>query len=110
MRDALCAVDSRAGWERIRDERIRQHEGWTPEHDDGHLRGELALVATELIVSTLGNQPSYTDPWGLIEKHAADPVRRLEIAGALVAAEIDRLLRQMRRQEDARLAKEDYHG
>ena len=39
-------TDTRTGIQRIVDERARQiaKEGWTPEHDDEHVDGELALV------------------------------------------------------------------
>ena len=32
------------------------------------------------------------DGWGLVTKHRGDRVRQLTIAGALIAAEIDRLI------------------
>jgi hypothetical protein len=76
------------GCELIRAERIRQitKEGWTPEHDDNHGCDDLAFVASDL----LRGRP---DRWGLYLKHKGNRVRLLTIAGALVAAEIDRELR-----------------
>ncbi len=113
-----------SGVERIAAERQRQieKEGWTPEHDDQHTGGELALAAALYAAA----QPLYArgkdhrgwdvfyDPWPWkktvphprsesgfpgIEVNAWDKrdkhdrLRRLEIAGALIAAEIDRLER-----------------
>ncbi|MCP3017490.1 hypothetical protein [Cupriavidus basilensis] len=90
-------------------ERRRQVEveGWTPEHDDEHDEGELALaaagyaqsasdqiqcVAKELDDSTLEDDgcPSPNFPHGWQFK-AAPPRRMLVKAGALILAEIDRL-------------------
>lgn len=91
------------GASRITAERVRQviGEGWTIEHDDEHTDGSLRVVAatlavegTDAIVVDPDERGSDQDPWGLISKHAGDEIRRLEIAGALIAAEIDRLLRQ----------------
>lgn len=82
----------------IAQERARQirEEGWTRAHDDGHGHGELAIVAAELALS--GTGVSYqgdvdADRWGLVLKHANNRVRQLTIAGALIAAEIDRLVK-----------------
>lgn len=92
-------------------ERRRQYyeEGWTPEHDDEHTAGELAVAAACYAVADL----EYADvhdtrweqamcdgfdawPWGAEwdkrVKHSR--LRCLEIAGALIAAEIDRLQRK----------------
>lgn len=69
-------------------ERQRQisEEGWTPEHDDEHGDGYLAVAAAHLCQRT-------SDRWGLYAKHQHDRQRQLVIAGALIAAEIDRLAR-----------------
>lgn len=90
------------GIERIAAERQRQVdvEGWTPEHDDEHTNGELAQAA--IAYATVGAQRSqadvarayfprewHPDSW----KPSDDPIRNLEKAGALIAAEIDRLER-----------------
>ena len=64
-------------------ERERQLGKWDAEHDDGHDDGELIGVAARLIAGE-------RDEWGLAEKHKHDYVRRHVIAGALIAAEIDR--------------------
>ena len=94
------------GVELIAAERERQvgEEGWTPKHDDSHTYGDLAVVAATLAVH--GTDASVEDshgwrgtkdarfglPWGLW-KHREDRTRLLTIAGALIAAEIDRLQR-----------------
>lgn len=83
-------------------ERRRQAsaEDWSAEHDDRHTRGELAIKAAELAVHgtdevlDLGCQ----DEWGLVVKHRGDRVRQLVIAGALLAAEIDRVMRHQGRE------------
>lgn len=98
------------GHELIAAERERQvaEEGWTPEHDDEHSDAALAVVAASLAVD--GTDAEVHDPigrgtdghenrlgveqmgdcWGLVRKHRDDRVRQLTIAGALIAAEIDR--------------------
>ncbi len=97
------------GVERISAERKRQieKEDWTPEHDATHRYGELAINAAALAV--WGTDAKVTNPeteneegepydlWGLVEKHSANQLRCLEIAGALIAAEIDRILGDERR-------------
>ena len=110
------------GTERIVRERHRQvsAEGWTPQHDAEHRNGEMALAAVcyaspiplrgeiwladvpcacrsveECTHGTFAKK-EWRDPWpwesewDKREKHPR--IRRLEIAGALIAAEIDRLL------------------
>lgn len=88
------------GAELIAAERKRQveEEGWTPEHDDGHEDGDLLAAASEIVGyldPTLIMDPD--DHWGLIAKHSrkeGGDLRLLVIAGALIAAEIDRLQRE----------------
>lgn len=95
---------------RIQEERRRQieEEGWTPEHDDQHDAGQLAIAAACYLVEGLPNIKlgeeiqrehgrftieawPFGARWDKRKKH--DRIRRLEIAGALIAAEIDRLRR-----------------
>lgn len=107
-------------------ERQVAEEGWTPEHDDTHKDGEMAdagacLAATQPIFThlhtqTQAHQPeaftfttpwpmsivdapsgAYTVPWGGWPKATDDRVRNLVKAGALIAAEIDRLQRATER-------------
>ncbi len=82
-----------SGIERITAERQRQieAEGWTLEHDDTHTMGELAGMASwyaQPIPEWRAVMP--TPRW---ERRPGDRIRELEKAGALIAAEIDRLLR-----------------
>ena len=99
------------GLDLIAKERKRQItiERWTPSHDDGHRYGDLAVAAAALAVN--GTDAVVCDPlgrgtpnahgndepgdaWGLLAKHEDNEIRGLVIAGALIAAEIDRLLRK----------------
>ncbi len=90
------------GAQMIAAERQRQIErkGWTPEHDDTHDDGALAYAAAELAVprdlgAFVHDPRGYYPPdlCGSLAKHAGNRVRQLVIAGALIAAEIDRLQR-----------------
>lgn len=92
------------GAQRIQAERLRQTlgEGWTPEHDDEHVAGQLLLAAISYAraayasdpVPYLLSAPPHEWPWNHSWwKPSTDPIRNLEKAGALIAAEIDRLLR-----------------
>jgi len=83
-------------------ERARQciEEGWTPQHDDGHTAGELAKAA-----ACYATPPdARTDVYGFLwpetwdaptwwKPTPDDRIRELVKAGALIAAEIDRLRR-----------------
>ena len=90
------------GAEMIAAERQRQMsvEGWTPAHDDQHENGELLSAA----VWYLDNGCEYDlglklPPWPWEPeswKPREDRIRQLVIAGALVAAEIDRLARAVK--------------
>ena len=99
--------------ERIAAERRRQieSEGWTPEHDDEHTGGAMAQAAACYAIATV---PRYAGcfpiawPWspqwdkrplGSVAATTDVRVRALEKAGALIAAEIDRLLRRQERFE-----------
>ena len=118
--DHCAAVDSTEGSVRIAVERQRHmdSEGWTEEHDDEHTRGELALAAVCYAApgyvyvkrETDKGGAIFQDPWPWDEewdkrspRNPAFPcdkktatarrIRELEKAGALIAAEIDRLRR-----------------
>lgn len=73
-------------------ERQRQIEveGWTAEHDAEHDHGELARAAAAYAMQSPMLFP-WDDTWW--KPVPADRIRELEKAGALIAAEIDRLLR-----------------
>lgn len=88
-----------SGIERITAERQRQitKEGWTPAHDDSHSNFELIeaaiCYANEYYHEHLDSLPSswpWEPEWW---KPSTDLIRNLEKAGALIAAEIDRLER-----------------
>lgn len=82
-------------------ERSRQieEEGWSPEHDDEHLEGELGLAAMAYIAASdryndLAGERFYPSNWKPgWWKPSEDRIRNLVKAGALIAAEIDRLKR-----------------
>lgn len=101
------------GIESIAAERKRQveEEGWTSEHDDAHVHGELAGAAacyamyvalygigrtdlSEIVSRTLRELWPWSPHWWKPKGRRADLVR----AGALIAAEIDRLDRAAARQ------------
>lgn len=104
-----------SGTELITAERQRQidAEGWTPEHDDRHDTGELLYAACAYIDWSDAQAKELLDdadwregvlrdeepvphvwPWDASWwKPSEDPIRNLVKAGALIAAEIDRLQR-----------------
>lgn len=87
------------GIELIAEERAAQvsREGWTPEHDDEHDHFEMAaaagcyafLAAHQLRADHLPNHW----PWDAKWWKPKDQISNLVRAGALIAAEIDRLQR-----------------
>jgi len=113
------------GVKRIAAERERQikDEGWTPKHDDEHEDCSLAYAAIcyaapEQIyvrqdfglheVRFVDPWPPWTDGWDKRPKDGKTPtaeqyVRQLEKAGALIAAEIDRMLRVLAQRKKHRL-------
>lgn len=89
------------GTELIAAERRRQitAEGWTPQHDDRHSHGELAKAAACYLSAPSVWSPHLPKGWPWEPQGwkptPADRVRELVKAGALVAAEIDRLNRAL---------------
>ena len=84
--------ETMTGIERITRERKHQIElGWTPQHDDSeHYVGRLRHAATVMI--TDGNIKGAPDwAYQLRHKYRGNDKRMLAIAGALIAAELDRL-------------------
>lgn len=91
------------GIELIAAERTRQvnDEGWSSEHDDGHRHEELASAAAYYALPTEERNeleriiPVDLWPWDLSQPKLTpnDRIRELTKAGALIAAEIDRLMR-----------------
>jgi hypothetical protein len=83
-------------------------EGWTPEHDDAHQYREIARAAIAYACAAahpLIYSRTYTPsewPWEFKWwKPSPDPIRNLVKAGALLAAEIDRLKRAAEKIADA---------
>jgi hypothetical protein len=105
-----CPHALSSGVEAIAAERARQvrQEGWTPEHDDGHGAGDLAyaaacytFVAAEQAREERppGAAPLIYWPWDSRSWKPKDARNNLVRAGALIAAEIDRLDRAAQPQE-----------
>ena len=101
------------GLELIAEERQRQieAEGWTDQHDDSHGDGQLANAAACYAMSEryrramIWNVTLRFRVWPWEEKGwkptPNDRIRELVKAGALIAAEIDRLHREAVAQESA---------
>ena len=101
---AGAPLPKRTGAQLIADERARQvsAEGWTADHDDEHGNRELLKAAIcyarhagrgalhNIIRSEPSDWPWESNWW----KPSFDPIRNLVKAGALIAAEIDRLQRK----------------
>jgi len=100
----------KTGIELIAEERQRQieKEGWTKEHDDKQY-GALAIAGASYALDTVAKYKELKRTWAKVFHSTAsliwpygiewfkptpdDPVRQLTKAGALIAAEIDRLQR-----------------
>lgn len=79
-------------------ERQRQisAEGWTPEHDDAHINGEMAQAAACYTLNAAGwlteaLRGCWPTTWACAWFKPTDPRRDLVKAGALIIAEIERL-------------------
>lgn len=92
----------KTGIELIAEERQRQieKEGWTAEHDAEHINGEIAIAGAVYAMRPLINEVMlkedgipYLWPWdgNWYKPTPENRVRELQKAGALIAAEIDRL-------------------
>lgn len=102
--DPVSAQDAPDAFDAMRAERARQVfvEGYECQHDDAHKHGELAIAAAALALyhtdaSVELSMPPFRETWmhELEHKHArTNAIRRLEIAGALIGAEIERLKRK----------------
>jgi hypothetical protein len=101
----MCAHKNGVGL--IAAERKRQldQEGWTTTHDDEHDAGELASAAACYAVEAACKLHPYDGigtegktlpwwPWAQDHWKPKDPARDLVRAGALIAAEIDKLQRK----------------
>lgn len=81
-----------------REEQLQKH-GWTPQHDDQHYDGSLVHAA---ISAMLLDGDFFPENWDLkyFNKFESKTlIDRMKVAGALIAAEIDRLQREG--QEDS---------
>lgn len=85
------------GIQLITAERIRQPKKYDAAHDDKHDDGSLAQLAVYLAAPVGTTVPAVwineEEGIRLLEKHGHHPYQCLVIAGALIAAEIDRRLR-----------------
>lgn len=102
----------KTGVELIAIERKRQveKEGWTVEHDNNHADICLAVAGSSYALDVASNHTGEDKLWKPIYKNVSkdvwpfdeewfkptpdDPIRQLVKAGALIAAEIDRLNRR----------------
>ena len=96
------APPTKSGVELIAEERARQisAEGWTPGHDDEHTDDEMPKAALCYIEEAIWGLYPLADmnphpdwPWEPKWWKPSEPIRNLVKAGALIAAEIDRLIR-----------------
>ena len=85
----------KTGAELISNERKRQidEEGWTATHDDLHREGDLSKAAICYIMYPNVRCHEELWPFSLSWWKPSDRKRNLVRAGALIAAEIDRLIR-----------------
>lgn len=101
----------KTGIQIISEERDRQvtAEGWSPDHDSTHIEGQLAYAGASYALYhamkttfppasfeklKLEDQATKEWPWEREWwKPSTDPIKNLAKAGALIAAEIDRLQR-----------------
>lgn len=98
----------KTGIELIAEERLRQInvEGWGPEHDKQHTKGEIvdAAICYALGDTNITYEPRMDHPnkiklvqnywpwhWSWWKPSPKDRIKELVKAGALIAAEIDRL-------------------
>lgn len=87
------------GAELIAKERARQinEEGWTQQNDDKHESNELAYAAASYLLDFIEPEGDHYKLWPWepegFKPTPENPIRQLTKAGALIAAEIDRLQR-----------------
>lgn len=73
-------------------------KGYTEENDDRYADGELARAAATYALLSCDLCPDAENlwPWACSEPRPEDPIRLLEKAGALIVAELTRLMRKER--------------
>lgn len=92
-------------------QRVRTVEGYSEAHDDTHRNGELKMAAVCYALG--GTNPRHNFlisdiwPWGLRFWKPKTELQNLVRAGALLAAEIDRLLREEERAKLNAAAEEE---
>ena len=118
----ICNILDLQGLDYIYHERHRQieKEGWTPEHDDEHSEQQIAVAGALYAMPSMnieyseesffGSESDFKTPvlwpwsgeWYKPAKDASIPerIRELAKAGALIAAEIDRLVRKRGRGDE----------
>jgi hypothetical protein len=85
----------------------REIRGFTPEHDDQHESGSMAMAAAlyaspsddlAKVIESEDGQMYFCDAWpwdkAWDKRKKHDMMRRLQIAGALIVAEMERLQRR----------------
>jgi hypothetical protein len=105
----VAPTTMKTGTQLIAEERARQisEEGWSAYHDETHIEGQLAYAGASYALYhalkttfppasfkklKLEDQATKEWPWDREWwKPSKDPIRNLAKAGALIAAEIDRL-------------------
>lgn len=86
----------------IRSERYRQmqEEGWSPAHDQQHDAGELSDAAACYALGQPEEIINQLWPWGWQWWKPTEKRRNLVKAGALIVAEIERLDREPKEDDD----------
>ena len=90
------------GLDHISAERRKQiyNRGWSAEHDDTHTSEQLAEAAAFYAIPPKYGHMLVFWPWRGFPhgKEEKSRIKQLAAAGALIAAEIDRLLRESKRE------------
>jgi len=85
----------KTGIEQITEERVKQISkyGYTPYHDTGYNNKHLLLAALSYLKTAIGGEEAQMLNWPWEPKYFKDEgyVENLKKAGALIAAELDRL-------------------
>lgn len=88
-------------------ERQKNEENWTEEHDDEHVHGELAAAAAMYALGTTDNDRQVFNailqsvwPWDVEWWKPTDAERDLIKAGALIMAELERIRRAKRSNDE----------